>query len=670
MELSGVSHGEVLPSAVTERVPHREKIVLAFVLAFLEARSIPAQLLVNGGYVRDLLLGKTPDDLDLSLCLRDCAPDVTIDSVMGGLSHFAAAHSEHCVTAVKVSTILSDASKDKNVDTAKALVTVGGGVGRPERVEVDFMPTIGEETYDESDRVPLRDVRGTPEQDALRRDLTIGAMLLHVTQPSPGATGAAAADALQWRLLDYYGGLADLRTGVLRSPFPRGRALTDVWAEVLRSSAEQQMAASVGLALPVATVAGAPTPLDGPSEAAVLQVIWWVKVLRDDPLRVLRAMRFSAKLRFELHDAFWFAVPFALASLQAKVAGSRKATELLKIAKAGRRPLLDFLALSFGRPLPIAADVLAASPAAAVLAPALFGGADPKGTARFLTVADGFDEPRLRTTASALPVQMMSDDESLGSALAAAVYACELGASAQGDRGAGIGGGGTGVSRLPADADAAAAAAAAAAQGMRRATGCVRRMSCASPPRCRCTAFESCSRRRTRRDRTTCSRRRAVARRPPSTALNSRRLSRCGTCSRSTRSCKAAARPATTAISSLRSHARAATRRPPHVSTAVSHSCARRGRPSPAKASSACLDCRRTCGARHSRSSTCSAGCAPPPARPSPPPCRGRPNSWPSWTTAAAAFSSSCTPSGTRATLSRRRTRRSAASRAAVTCNK
>ena len=147
MELSGVSHGEVLPSAVTERVPHREKIVLAFVLAFLEARSIPAQLLVNGGYVRDLLLGKTPDDLDLSLCLRDCAPDVTIDSVMGGLSHFAAAHSEHCVTAVKVSTILSDASKDKNVDTAKALVTVGGGVGRPERVEVDFMPTIGEETY-------------------------------------------------------------------------------------------------------------------------------------------------------------------------------------------------------------------------------------------------------------------------------------------------------------------------------------------------------------------------------------------------------------------------------------------------------------------------------------------------------------------------------------------
>ena len=40
------------------------------VLAFLKEQRLPAQLLVNGGYVRDLLLGKTPDDLDLSLCLR------------------------------------------------------------------------------------------------------------------------------------------------------------------------------------------------------------------------------------------------------------------------------------------------------------------------------------------------------------------------------------------------------------------------------------------------------------------------------------------------------------------------------------------------------------------------------------------------------------------------
>ena len=91
---------------------------------------------------------------------------------------------------------------------------------------------------------------------------------------------------------------------------------------------------------------------DAPTEgdaANTLQIIWWIKVLRDDPLRLLRALRFAAKLRFTLHPTFWDAVPFAIPSLQSKVAGSRKVTELVKIAKAGRTPLIDFLDLSFGR---------------------------------------------------------------------------------------------------------------------------------------------------------------------------------------------------------------------------------------------------------------------------------------------------------------------------------
>ena len=68
-------------------------------------------------------------------------------------------------------------------------------------------------------------------------------MLLHVSHPpasslgaSPSAGADADADALSWRLLDHYGGLADLRAGVLRSPYPADRLLADVWSEVLRSS--------------------------------------------------------------------------------------------------------------------------------------------------------------------------------------------------------------------------------------------------------------------------------------------------------------------------------------------------------------------------------------------------------------------------------------------------
>ena len=45
---------------------------------------------------------------------------------------------------VQIATILSDTSKDKNVDTAKAMMRVGEG-GNGEKIEVDVMPTIGEE---------------------------------------------------------------------------------------------------------------------------------------------------------------------------------------------------------------------------------------------------------------------------------------------------------------------------------------------------------------------------------------------------------------------------------------------------------------------------------------------------------------------------------------------
>ena len=193
--VAGVAHGKALPTSVIACVPLCEKLVLNFVLSYIEDEGLPAQLLVNGGYVRDLLLGKTPDDLDLTLCLRECPPHVTIDSLLQGLAGFANQRPELNVSSVNVTTILSDTSKDKNVDTAKAHLFVGSP---PERIEVDFMPTIGEETYDENDRIPLRDVRGTPEQDALRRDLTIGAMLLEISRGDGGGGGEGGVAAVSY----------------------------------------------------------------------------------------------------------------------------------------------------------------------------------------------------------------------------------------------------------------------------------------------------------------------------------------------------------------------------------------------------------------------------------------------------------------------------------------
>lgn len=63
----------------------------------------------------------------------------------------------------------------------------------------------------------------------------------------------------------------------------------------------------------------------------------------------------------------------------------------------------------------------------ATLAPALFGGADPQGNARFLSAPNGFDNALMLTAVSSLPPkENLTEGEALGMALAAAAYSCRL----------------------------------------------------------------------------------------------------------------------------------------------------------------------------------------------------------------------------------------------------
>ena len=194
---------------------------------------------------------------------------------------------------------------------------------------------------------------------------------------------------------------------------------------------------------------------------------------------------------------------------------------------------------------------------------------------------------------------------------------------------------------------------------MRRATGCVRRMSCASPPRTPlASACSCCSARRTPRDRTTCSRRRAGRGDAAVGGIEFAALAQMWDTLKIDKESKAAA------TGYLRFHPCAARSRCDAQTAArldsLWHSCARRGRPSPAKA---CLGPRPPPHLRGatSRSSTCSAGCAPPPARPCPSSLQGTRAPGLPGRRLRRPHSSSCTPSGTRAMTSRRRTRRSAA---------
>jgi hypothetical protein len=111
-----------------------------------------------------------------------------------------------------------------------------------------------------------------------------------------------------------------------------------------------------------------PAPAGDPiiiASAEVNQVFWWIKVMQDDPVRLLRCLRFAAKLDYDVHEDFWLAVPFAMEQMQAKVAGSRKTTEMNKIASYGGGYLQRFMELCFERrftaPLVCAAGAAAAA---------------------------------------------------------------------------------------------------------------------------------------------------------------------------------------------------------------------------------------------------------------------------------------------------------------------
>ena len=213
-----LSHGSSLPPAVAKLIGRRNRQILSFVLEYLASDAGLANVPVysSGGFVRDLLLGRQSDDLDLTLDLRTCAPDVTIDTIAQGMPDFAAS-AGGVVDSVTIVTAMSASATSKSVDAAQVRMVIG-----EDSVVVDLMPTIAKEHYDPHDRIPRREGRGTARQDTMRRDLTINAMLLEVSTPA----GSAGEDgeALHFRLLDFHGGLDDLRTGVLRVPCPQGDA--------------------------------------------------------------------------------------------------------------------------------------------------------------------------------------------------------------------------------------------------------------------------------------------------------------------------------------------------------------------------------------------------------------------------------------------------------------
>jgi len=183
-----------------------------------------------GGCVRDLLLGREPKDFD-----------VATDAVPGRIKklfrncrlvgrRFRLAHLHFRDEIIEVSTFRAHTLKENEEGEREAGAEADDGAGtsrHPRRL-------VSEEG------VVLRDnVFGTPAEDALRRDFTVNALAYNIADFS---------------IIDYVGGMEDLRSGVIRTIGDAGARFTE------------------------------------------------------DPVRMLRAVRFAALLGFDIEDATWRAL--------------------------------------------------------------------------------------------------------------------------------------------------------------------------------------------------------------------------------------------------------------------------------------------------------------------------------------------------------------------------
>ncbi|MFD5214160.1 CCA tRNA nucleotidyltransferase [Microbacterium sp. NPDC058345] len=167
-------------------------------------------------------------------------------------------------------------------DIGRAFGTIGARV-RGEQVEIT---TYRADSYDGVTRKPVVEFGDSIDGDLLRRDFTVNAMALRVAAPAPQSTSAPGP-----QLIDPTGGVEDLIAGTLRTPI--------------------DPAVSFG----------------------------------DDPLRMLRAARFSAQLDFDV-DAATFAAIERLRETLSIVSPERVQGELVRLLQTddpvrGLRVLVD-----------------------------------------------------------------------------------------------------------------------------------------------------------------------------------------------------------------------------------------------------------------------------------------------------------------------------------------
>lgn len=202
-----------------------------------------------GGWVRDKILGKESDDIDIAV------DDQSGEDFANKVRTYVLEHSNIPAKVSRIGVVKANPEQSKHLATA--CLSIQG-------ISFD-LNNLRSETYTQDSRIPETKV-GTALQDAERRDFCINAMFYNLNEG---------------RIEDFTHGLEDLEKKILRTPLK-----------------------------PTETFA-------------------------DDPLRVLRAVRFAARLDFELDEAIIAAAKLeqVQSSLLNKVSRERVGVEVEKMIK-------------------------------------------------------------------------------------------------------------------------------------------------------------------------------------------------------------------------------------------------------------------------------------------------------------------------------------------------
>jgi tRNA nucleotidyltransferase/poly(A) polymerase len=177
----------------------REKKIFDLLRDVVRTKAPDTTLRVAGGWVRDKLMGKGSNDIDIS-------PDNMSGEEFANLVKEYL--EERGVSGGTVAVVNANPEQSKHLATAMIRL-----FGQP----IDFVQ-LRTETYADS-RIPTAEA-GTPEEDASRRDLTINSMFYNIN------TGEVE---------DYMGGLEDLRNGIARTPIDPVQTFLDDPLRILRT---------------------------------------------------------------------------------------------------------------------------------------------------------------------------------------------------------------------------------------------------------------------------------------------------------------------------------------------------------------------------------------------------------------------------------------------------